>query len=340
MSQINITIPCRNEVRYIEACIRAIYQSEGIENHVVKVFIVDGMSDDGTREVLKTLCDIYNGLRIIDNIEQITPVAFNLGIKTEYESADYIQIIGARHIISPNYLKECLRILETKKDVWCVGGKLINEYTNDTSRVIAKAMASKFGMGIGNFRTLETTGYTDTVTSPMYPRWVLDKIGFFDENLVRNQDDDFNYRLSQAGGKIYFIHDISIRYYIRTSLSHLRTQFFQYGYWKVFVNRKHKAITTVRQLVPGLFTLFVLTSPLFIFLLPIVLPIYIAIALLYIFCCIYYSLSFLSDIPIFITSLCTYPTLHFSYGWGYLSGIMDFLIKNISPNHLNKRLSR
>src|SRR5690606_3501315 len=85
---------------------------------------------------------------------------------------------------------------------------------------------------------------------------VFNKIGYFDEELVRNQDDDFNYRVANAGGKIYFDAEISLKYYVRGNFKNLWKQFFQYGYWKVYVNKKHKAITTFRQLIPPLFVVY------------------------------------------------------------------------------------
>ena len=114
---------------------------------------------------------------------------------------------------------DALKTLRNDEKTWCVGGKLINSYTNFLSEVISKCMASKFGMGIGNFRTLNDSGYTDTVTSPMYPKFVFERIGFFDEELVRNQDDDFNYRVAKAGGKIFFSSEICL---FKTTVNHIK----------------------------------------------------------------------------------------------------------------------
>ena len=97
-------------------------------------------------------------------------------------------------------------------------------------------------MGLGNFRTLSKSAYTDTVTSPMYPKKVFETVGLFDAQLTRNQDDDFNFRVLKAGGKIWFEADINLKYYVRSTFKQVRKQFFQYGYWKVYVNKKHKTM--------------------------------------------------------------------------------------------------
>jgi GT2 family glycosyltransferase len=260
--KISVVIPCRNEKPYIKECVDAIFVCELPKNTQLSVFVVDGMSDDGTREVVSELQKIYPSLILVDNKKQLTPFAFNLGIYAGGK-VDFVQIIGARHIVSSNYIKKGVEILQNDSSIWCVGGKIINEYLNERGKYIAKAMSTSFGMGLGNFRTLNTSGFIDTVTSPMYPYWVFKKIGFFDEQLIRNQDDDFNYRITQAGGKIYFESEIHLKYYVRGNYKNLNKQFFQYGYWKVYVNKKHNAVTTLRQLIPPRLLLFFILFPLY-----------------------------------------------------------------------------
>jgi GT2 family glycosyltransferase len=342
-TKIAIIIPCRNEARYIEECITAIYNSELEDTVEIEVFVVDGKSDDGTIEKINELIPKFKGLQIVVNEKQLTPYAFNLGIYASPD-ADYYQIVGARHIVSPNYFSNCLKHIENDMSIWCVGGKIINEYINETGKIIAVAMSTTFGMGLGNFRTLEKSGFTDTVTSPMYPKHVFEKIGYFDEELVRNQDDDFNYRVEQAGGKIFFDADISLKYYVRGNYKGLWKQFFQYGYWKVYVNKKHKAVTTLRQLVPPLFVLYV-----FALVLSLVLScnlsfsVFVALPFFaYLLMAVYFSFKAskeekdISPISIFKT----YLILHISYGLGYLKGILHFLVQGKKPSEKEKSLSR
>lgn len=337
--KISVVIPCRNEAPYIEECVHSIYACSLPENALVSVYVVDGMSDDGTRDKVKELQYKYDTLKLIDNTKQLTPYAFNLGIYAGGK-VDYVQIVGARHILSKNYLQKCLEILNTVPDTWCVGGKIINEYINETGRIISEAMGTTFGMGIGNFRTLQKSGFTDTVTSPMYPYWVFEKIGFFDEQLIRNQDDDFNFRVEKAGGKIYFEHNISLKYYVRGNYKGLWRQMFQYGYWKVFVNKKHGTITTMRQLVPMFFVLYLLmlavTSVLG-------LKVFVIGAMpltLYILLNLIFSAKKAGNFFDFTALMATYCIMHVGYGLGYLNGIIHFLILRKKPSDAQKRLSR
>ena len=338
--KISVVIPCRNEAPYIGECIDAIYANK-FENNDVRLFVyvVDGMSDDGTREVVMQLQQKYSDLFLIDNEKKLTPFAFNLGIFQQ--KADYIQIVGARHILSENYMETCILHFEKNPDVWCVGGKIINEYINNTGEIIARAMGTSFGMGLGNFRTLEKSGYTDTVTSPMYPFRVFEKIGYFDEELIRNQDDDFNFRVTQAGGKIYYDASIFLKYYVRGNGPGLKRQFFQYGYWKVYVNKKHKAVTTLRQLIPPLFVLYCCTLVVSLLLYThILVKVYWIPFYLYTLLLLLNSFRLSDKAGEFWDFIKTFLILHFSYGFGYLRGIIEFIFLGKKPSERQKRLSR
>lgn len=338
MIRLSVIIPCRNEQNYIAECVHAIYASQVPVEVQLSVFVVDGMSDDGTREIVTELQNSYPSLQLIDNTKQLTPYAFNLGIYAD-PSADYIQIVGARHILSSNYLSECLAQLKKDPDTWCVGGKIINQYINKTGEYVAKAMSTSFGMGLGNFRTLNESGYTDTVTSPMYPMWVFHKIGYFDEELIRNQDDDFNYRVTKNGGKIFFHAGISLKYYVRGNLRQLWKQFMQYGYWKVYVNKKHKAVTTLRQLVPPLFVLYLILIPVYL-LIPYVGFYFLSFLGIYILLALLVTSRISESVSEFNRILVIFPILHISYGWGYLKGIGAFLVANKKPGEKYKKMSR
>lgn len=337
--KITVVVPCRNEVNYIKECIEAIYKSDLPEDCEVSTFIVDGKSDDGTVEVIQELSKTYKGLHIVTNEKQLTPYAFNLGIKAG-GVVDFVQIVGARHIISRNYLIRCINKIQEDKSVWCVGGRILNEFINESGETISKAMGTTFGMGIGNFRTLDKSCFTDTVTSPMYPYWVFEKIGFFDEELIRNQDDDFNYRVSKAGGKIYYDHEISLRYYVRGSIKGLRRQFFQYGYWKVYVNKKHSAVTTIRQLVPPLFVAYLLITPISWMLGMHFAAIWNIPILLYVIMNTVFSMNAAKSVNEVPKLMLTYLILHVSYGFGYLNGIVEFILLGKKPSNNQKRLSR
>jgi GT2 family glycosyltransferase len=340
-STISIVVPCRNEVQNIEKLLISIEETT-YPKELIHVSVVDGMSDDGTRELLNTIMVTKKysySLNIIDNLKQKTPYAFNLGIKKS--ESDIVIILGSRHEISSNYLQEVVNVLESDEEIACVGGVVNNTFSNATSRVISAAMESPFGIGFNNFRSIKEDTFVDTIGSPAFRRLIFDEIGYFDERLTRNQDDDFSFRLIKAGYKILLKANISVKYLVRASLSKLFKQYKQYGYWKVFVNKKHSTITTARQLFPAIFVLSlfggVLLSflhPIFAFLFGMELTLYFLLSAIFAFK--NKNLTFSQK----ILHIQTCFVLHFSYGLGYLQGILDFLILGRGPRSNQETLSR
>ncbi len=338
-NKISIVIPCRNEVNHIENLIFSIFESD-YPDDLIEVIIVDGMSDDGTRDLLSSILNKKEiKIKVIDNIKKKTPYAFNIGIKAS--SGDFILIAGARFILSKNYLSEAIKTIVSDKKIGCVGGKVIHSFDNKTSEIISRSMSSTFGVGFNNFRTVTNDKYVDTVTPPFFRKAIFDDLGYFDEQLTRNQDDDFSYRLIQSGYKILLKSNIHIKYHVRASFQKLYVQYKQYGYWKVFVNRKHKVVTTVRQLFPVLF----IVSLILLTLLGFFFPIFIYLLLLEL--SLYFTLNFLfsfkdNRFKLINCSIQMYAhlILHISYGFGYLQGIYDFILFNKIPNEKNEKLSR
>ncbi len=336
-SLVSVIVPCRNEEKHIKFCIEAILENDyGREN--IEIIIVDGLSTDNS---VQKVCEVQNDhpeaeIRIISNDKMITPVSFNLGIR--YSKGLYILIVGARHILSKNYISTCLRILDRNVEIGCVGSTGDLVFDSDKSEMIAYATSSKFGVG-SSFRT-QSDMYVDTVGIPLYRRNIFEEIGYFDENLVRNQDDELNYRVRKYGYKIFITSETKIQYFVRTRFRDLFKQYYQYGYWKVFVNKKHKTITTFRQLIPVLFVMVVIIGPLIGILFNEFFLLYFPIIALYIFAGIFFSLQKTNKLPSVSKIIFAYYILHFSYGIGYCNGIIDFLVLNRLPNQKHTSLSR
>ena len=201
-------------------------------------------------------------------------------------------------------------------------------------------MGSSFGVGGGNFRILKESNYTDTVGTPMYPKKVFDKIGLFNENLLRNQDDELNFRLTKSGGKIFFNTDIEIKYYVRANLSNLYKQYYQYGYWKVYVNRLHKSVTSVRQLIPLIFVLGIIIGAICSFIIQHFFIVYLSGIILYLLLSLFFGISMAKNIVKGVQVARVFPILHFSYGSGYLVAIIHFLILRKEPTKNAASLSR
>lgn len=213
-----------------------------------EVIVVDGMSDDGTRDVLARLAAEHPNLRVVDNPERITPSAMNRGIGEA--RGRYVAIMGAHNRYPPDYLSVALEVAtETGADN--VGGAVVAEGTTRLERAIAAAHHSPFAVGGARWHDVEYDGPADTVFGGFYRREVFDRIGGFDEELVRNQDDELNLRLVRAGGRIWKSRRIRSWYRSRRTLRDLWRQYRQYGYWKVRVIQKHRLPASIRHLVPA-----------------------------------------------------------------------------------------
>lgn len=335
---VSVVLPCRNERAQIEDCLRSILEQEGVAGGF-EVVVADGMSDDGTREILQKLARADQRLKVIDNPEQMTPYGMNAGIRAS--RGRYIAIMGAHHFYARDYLRSALDVLrETGADN--VGGSMVCVGQTPVQKAIAVAHHSGFAAGGARWHNANYSGPADTVFGGVYRREVFERIGFFDEELARNQDDEFNLRLTKSGGKIW--HSPRIRSWClpRASLGALFRQYLQYGYWKVRVIQKHKLPASVRHLVPGCFvlSLLILTPAAFLwgpaaFVLSILVVAY--------GCCNLVA-SLLtagrSGLKFFPLLPLVFATYHFAYGYGFLRGIWDFLILRRGPDGKYARLTR
>jgi glycosyltransferase involved in cell wall biosynthesis len=334
---VTISIPCRNEEKYIARCLQSIVNSDYPQDKLF-VAVCDGMSTDKTRNIIADFENKYPFIKRVDNLMQTAPFALNLGINCR--EFDIAIILGAHAEIAPDYVSKCVDTFSIDNSIGCVGGILNSVSEDDTTSTIAAAMSSSFGVGNAHFRTGNKVGYVDTVAFGAYKKNVFDKCGYFDEDLTRNQDDEFNYRILKSGFKIYLNPEIKSTYYVRSSFSKLFHQYFQYGYWKVFVNKKHNSITTIRQLVPACFVLFLFMGIIASFFSIYISIVYIAVLFVYLFTALFAALSnILSKRKPFAT-VWTFLILHISYGLGYIEGLLNFIILNRKPNSRKSKLTR
>src|SRR5215510_12320266 len=248
---VSLIVPCRNEKNYIEPCIRSLLAQDLLMGSF-EIIVADGLSNDGTRDILARLAAEYACLRLVDNPGRIVSTGLNTAIRAA--RSRIIVRIDAHTQYAPDYVSQCLAVLqETGADN--VGGPWIAQGTGYMGRAVAAAFQSPFAVGGARGHNPHHTGPVDTVYLGCWPREVFDRITLFDEELVRNQDDEFNLRLRRAGRKIWQSPRIKSWYEPRESLQSLFKQQMQYGYWKVRVIQKHKIPASVRHLIPGCFVL-------------------------------------------------------------------------------------
>jgi succinoglycan biosynthesis protein ExoA len=320
---VSVIMPVRNEAAFIERSVGAV-AAQDYPRDRIEILIADGMSRDGTREIISSLQQRHTNVRVIDNPGRIVAAGLNAALR-ETKGEIIVRIDGHCEVAS-DYLRQCVsHLLQTQ--VEAVGGPVETIGESLTARAIATAMSSRFGVGGSAFRVANSgTQFTDTVAFPAYRRSVIDRGGPFDEELVRNQDDEYNYRLRKLGVKILLASDIRSRYYSRATLAKLGSQYFQYGYWKVRVMQKHPRQMQLRQFVPLLFVVVLLAALL-------MTPIfsaarYFTALILGLYAVAVITASILSArkgkwqlLPLLPIA---FATLHLAYGLGFLFGLMRF----------------
>ncbi len=247
---VSVVMPVRNEAAFIERSLGAVLAQDYPQDRV-EIIVADGMSTDGTRERLAALQVQHRQLKVVDNPGRI--VSTRLNKAHPLATGDIVVRRDGHCEIAPDYVSRCVDHLRSGK-ANAVGGPIHTIGETHMASVIAIAMSSRFGVGGSAFRTI-TTGsmFTDTIPFPAYARQVIEQAGGYDEELIRNQDDEYNYRLRELGVKLLFASDVRSKYYSRSSLKSLWRQYFQYGYWKVRVMQKHPRQMQIRQFVPAAF---------------------------------------------------------------------------------------
>ncbi len=250
--KVSVVMPIRNEAGFIERCIRSVLDNDYPPDRL-EVLVVDGISDDGTREIVRRLADETGRVRLLDNPHRIVPHAMNLGIAEA--RGDIILRVDGHAEVAGDFIRHSVEELAAHPEAWCAGGPIETVNSTVVGRAVAAAMSSPVGVGNARFRLGDYEGYVDTLAWGAYWKWVFDRIGPFDEELVRNQDDELNHRLIQAGGKIWMSPRIRSRYFPRVSLRKLARQYYQYGFWRIRTMQKRGQPATLRQLAPLVFVL-------------------------------------------------------------------------------------
>jgi len=320
---VSIVLPVRNEAAFIERGLASVL-CQTYPKDRMEVIVADGMSTDNSREMIRGLAAKSEvPISIVDNVRKIAPTGLNRAI--EKAKGDVIIRVDGHCEIEPDYIANCVGLLQSGRAEG-VGGPIETVGETPKASAISMAMSSKFGVGGSAFRTVKDREiFTDTVAFPGYTRKIIDQVGAFNEELVRNQDDEYNFRIRKLGGRILLSPMIRSRYYSRSTFSSLWKQYFQYGYWKVRVLQMHPKQMSLRQFVPFAFVAAIILLALMApftgvgrALLAGVISTYLAANLV---ASIYTAGSRIWAVPYLLLS---FSILHTSYGLGSVFGLVAF----------------
>ena len=325
---VSAIIPCRNEERYIARCLESILAND-YPREKLEIFVVNGMSEDRTREIIEELAKRYNFVRLLDNPRKITPISMNLAIRQA--KGDVIIKMDAHTIYEKDYISKCVRYLgEYGADN--VGGILITCPGEDrfVARAIAICLSHPFGVGDSYFRIgTKEPRWVDTVSFGCYKREVFDKVGLYDERLARSQDLELNLRLKRAGGKILLVPIIVGRYYAQSSFGAFAKYNFWNGFWVLHPLQYGCRAFSWRHLVPFIFVLSLTLSAALSFVFSPFFWLFLSILGSYSMANIYWSIAIAArdkDARSLLLMPIVFAALHLGYGFGSLYGLLNVLM--------------
>jgi glycosyltransferase involved in cell wall biosynthesis len=330
---VSIVIPCYNEKHFIGKCLDSIIANDYSKDKL-EIIIVDGMSTDGTRNILEDYVKRYPFIRLLDNIKKEQQIALNIGITNA--RGNILMRIDAHSTYKENYISECIRGLnEYHADN--VGGRWVTLPRDNSlmGRAICFAMSVPFGVGNAYYRLASLSSNTHVLTKP---RWgisvpyfccrkeIFEKIGLFNEKLDRSEDIDFRARLNNAGYKTLFMPTVVCYYFMRTDFKDFLRHMFRNGIWVVLpLNYTPGVSFSMRHVVPLAFVVSLMGTGIASFFSPLGRILFTGIVSAYLFANIYYSARIAmreKDLRYLFILLVVFTSLHVSYGLGSIVGLI------------------
>lgn len=312
---VSVIIPVYNEEKYIVKLLESLI-AQSFPREKMEWIVIDGNSGDNTRSILAQYAEHYP-IRLLINKKRITPVSLNMGIKSSV--GRYIVRLDAHAEYPKDYIEKCVNCLETIK-ADNVGGYVETKADGFVGGAIAEILSSRFGVGGSAFRTGSGEGYVDTVPYGAFRSEIFDKIGLFNEDMIRSEDNDINARIIASGGKVYLSKDIRSIYYCRDSIPAFLKQALQNGNALFRAIAHNPRSMRVRHFVPFLFLLSVIFLPAIGRVFPPARWLFFAEITAYLLLDIWFSF-FRGSSKNGIITLWLFPVYHLTYGLGSLLGL-------------------
>lgn len=319
---ISVIVPIRNEVVYLRSTIESILNQTLSSDHF-EILLIDGLSDDGTRELCESLSRENPRIRLLQNPRRFVASAFNIGIRES--RGDFIAIIGGHTRIESNYFEEAMKLFQAYPHIVGTGGPVLPTASRPFGKAVALAMSHPLGIGNATHRYPDFEGYAFGSAFPIFRRHLFDEVGLYDEDLVRNQDDEFLLRVQLRGLKNFISPRIRSYYHVREYPSQLWKQFFQYGYWRIAVLRKIGRFASLRQAAPFVFYSSLISS-LFLYQ-----PYALIMASIYLLAIIIACLRAIPshDLKTLVRLPIVFILIHAGYAFGFAKGLIDFYGRRI-----------
>jgi glycosyltransferase involved in cell wall biosynthesis len=242
---VDVVMPIRNEAAHLEAAVASV-RTQAYPG-TTRIILGVGPSADGTELLAERLAAVSDDLLVVTNPSGRTPSALNVAIGAG--SAPVVVRVDGHSQLPPGYIRRAVEILR-ETGAANVGGVQRPEPTTVFQHAVAEATTSVLGTGGASYRIGSAPRAVDTVYLGVFDRRAIEAVGLFDETLIRNQDYELNIRIRAAGGTVWFDPSLSVGYTPRSTWTELAGQYYEYGWWKAVVLRRHPRSLRMRQLIP------------------------------------------------------------------------------------------
>lgn len=315
--EVSVILPLYNEEKYIRGCLESLIAQTFPQNKMEWI-LVDGDSTDKTVQIINKFIEteLYP-IVLLRNEKKKTPYALNLAISQA--RGKYIIRLDAHSYFYPDYIEKCVHYLNTT-DAENVGGMAETEATGYIGESIAKMLSTKFGVGGSDFRIGEGNRYVDTVPFGAFKREVFEKVGLFNTELLRSEDNDMNSRIRQSGGKIWLADDIRFKYYCRDTVRGILKMGLQNGNALFFTLKENPSAMSIRHFIPFVFLMSLIVLPIMSLLSTVFL--WMLMTEFFVYFVLDFYFSFFKGKPrCGLVTLWLYPLFHIVYGFGSLLGL-------------------
>ncbi len=316
-------IVVRNEECYIGAAVTS-FLKQNYPKESLELLVIDGNSEDGTIPAARQAVDVYEKVhgkvqvRYLENPKKLLAAGWNIGIKAA--KGEYVVRIDAHAQADPDLIRKCIQILNEKPDVACAGGRIVTEPLTEKGKLIADVLSSPFGVGNARFRYAEESGYVDTVAYGVYRKSIFEKAGYFNEEFMRNQDNDMHGRIKRCRGRFYLETSVTSTYHARENIKGMMKQAFGNGKWGIIGWKRSESREgiSLRHMIPLFFVLgnlFLIIAGMFV---EVFRWMFLMMYLLYFGAAVYFAWKKTKNVGRILKMCGCYWILHVSYGAGAL----------------------
>ena len=236
---VSVIIPARNAEATLPAALRSVLSQT--YQGAIEVIVADGAAPQAMGQASR----LFPEVRVVANPDGSTPAGLNTALQAA--THDVIVRCDAHSTLPPDYIARAVQTLR-RTGAANVGGVQIPTGTTSFERAVALATTTPLGVGHARYRLGGAEGPADTVYLGVFRNDALRAAGSFDNTLLRNQDYELNWRLRERGEVVWFDPKLAANYRPRGSIDALARQYFQYGFWKRVVLRRHPRSLQLRQL--------------------------------------------------------------------------------------------